>query len=87
MLRAATATAITLATLVCLGAAAFLWLVFTNSDGGDYVSGGALLLILAAIGGMWFAFSRRWHVAAWLIGALPVGLIVLFLATFRMRMF
>ena len=51
------------------------------------MSGGLLLLLLVAIGGMWFAFSKRWHIAAWLIGAVPVTLIVIFLATFKLRMF
>lgn len=87
MLRIVTATALSLASLVCLVVVAFLWGVFGKSGGGDPVAGGLLLLMLACVGGMWFAFSRRWHILAWLIAAAPVALIVLFLATFQLRMF
>jgi hypothetical protein len=87
MLRIVTATALSLATIACLVVVAFLWAVFGKSGGGDPVAGGLLLLMLAFIGGMWFAFSRRWHILAWLLAAAPVALIALFLATFKLPMF
>ena len=87
MLRAMTAAVLTLATLVCLVVIAFLLQVATKSGGGDIVALGGLLVFAAFVGGMWFCFSRRWHIAACILAIVPVALIIVFLSTFQLRMF
>ena len=87
MLRAMTAAVLTLATLVCLVVIAFLLQVATKSGGGDIVALGMLLAFAAAVAGMWFCFSRRWHIAACILAIIPVALIIVFLSTFQLRMF
>jgi hypothetical protein len=84
-MRAVTAIALGCSSLVCLMVA---WFGFTVAlKGLDPVPLGLALVALACIAGMWFAFARRLDLVAWFAAAAPVALVVVFLATFKLRMF
>jgi hypothetical protein len=87
MMRALTAVVISFATLFCLVVMAFLWAVFSKAGRGDPLSLGLLVVFGAFIAGMWLAFSRRWHIIAWALAALPVVLAGGLLSQLKLRYF